>query len=148
MNTLKRVLRLRSIFEEISRTELAAEAQRARQLESAVDQKHLAIARHRRESFEGLGQADTDSWVLAEQAREVAEWQVQQIAPLAEQQSLRVAAARDVFMERRNERRQVETVIENRQAEIERMQGRREQQELDEWFAMCGRRDREAGRQR
>lgn len=140
MKTLQRVLRLRSIFEEISRTELAAEAERARRLETVADQNQAAAMRYRRESFEGVCRAETEEWLLAEAAREMTEWQMRQLEPLVEEQSARMASAMNLYFEKRNERRQVETLIENQQTDVARQQERREQQELDEWFAIRVRR--------
>ena len=135
MSSLARLLRLRSLLEDVSRAALQSEASRARQIETALQSHETGIAAARVAGFDALLAAETPLWLMAEATREVGRWQVKQLKPLLERQRQRVDAAEQAYFEKRRERRQVETVLHAQRQARELEQARREQQQMDEWHA-------------
>jgi hypothetical protein len=134
-------MRLRSLFEESSRMEVERRAALAARIDSAQQQERESIRDSRRRALNAIcengpaaGQAQqrTTEWSNAETAA----WREQQLRPLAQAAARRVAEGRDEFLERRKERRQVESVLNSEKARTAAEQERRSQRELDDWFGL------------
>ena len=145
---LARIFRLRRLLEEVSRVELekraqlAARIERARQAEreSALRSQHeafLTIATATERNIPGIAdQSAREQWMLADALRGIAERRERQLAPLAKAAARQVELGREEYLLRRKEKQQVETVLRD-QAALRRVeQERREQRNLDDWFAM------------
>lgn len=138
---LTRLLRLRSLLEESSRTDLERCAALAASIERAQQREHHISRESREQALDNICQggpaADqaekrTIEWTNTESAT----WREQQLQPLAVAAVRRVAERRAEFLERRKERRQVETIIDAEGARRRTEQERRAQRELDDWFGM------------
>lgn len=80
--------------------------------------------------------------------RDIAQWREKKLAAVAEVAAKQVEAGREAMFRLRRERQQVEAVIRNeaalRKIELER----RQQRDLDDWFAAIRDRQRRSARNR
>jgi flagellar export protein FliJ len=129
-----RLLRLRSLLEDVSRLELEVRLQELAQIETGVAHLEEDKKINRRRSFEGFGHAENASWVEAEALVEIATWQQEMLAGMHQKKTAEVEAAKAIFLERRKESRQAESVVEARATERAIQRNRREQRSLDDWF--------------
>ena len=139
---LARLLRLRSLLEEVSRVELETCLQELAQIERALVHSQDTGRVMRRRSFSGIDHAATaerlesealGAWVIREQ---------EILRQACQSKTSEVEVAKKVYLERRKESRQVSSVIEARAAADVIESGRREQRELDDWFGQQTRTDR------
>lgn len=72
----------------------------------------------------------TIAWTNVESAA----WRERQLQPLALAAAHRVGERRAEFLERRKERRQVETIVDAEDARLRTEHERRAQRKLDDWF--------------
>lgn len=150
--SLKRILRIRHLVEEQARLELERETQRLRQAQAA--RTHAAAqVHHQREQLAGSFVSGRETgtevsedirkekdWVLAEAALEFSSWNQMQLEQWCIQEAERVAPLAEQYQRRRQERLQVEKLVE-RQTEVERVvQDHRDQAEADAWFQIETRR--------
>lgn len=133
-SSLDRLFRLRSLLEDVSRLELELRLQELAQAEASLN--HLAESRriNRIKSFDGFTHAENATWLEAETLDELTAWQQGMLDGILEKRQNSVNAARADFLERRKELRQVENVIEQREAEKSIVRNRQEQRTLDDWF--------------
>ncbi len=138
---LQRLLRLRSLVEETSRMELESRAalaariqqRRARELETVRENRAYVIASISEDGEVGeQAERRGEGWSAAEGAAR----RERQLAPLSEAADRRVAEVRDEFIERRKERRQVESILDEAKERVRIEQERRAQRSLDDWFGM------------
>ena len=130
---LDRILRLRSLLEEISRIELEARLQEVTRIEGGLksmqqNHRHMQQLRH-----EAIVQAD-GNW---QEAHVMGEWlagEALSLEPVLEWKEAEAEVAKAFYLERRKEHRQIESVIEAEVALATIERSRREQQELDDWF--------------
>lgn len=135
---LDRLLRVRRLMEEISRAELAHRnaAQAALEAEAAKAELDARDAREQAHSALLTGNGESSVWRLhledgeRNQQRAVG-WRA--LALRAEDAAL---TARQAFLEDRKRRMQVEILLEERAATEAVEGGRREQQQVDDWFGM------------
>lgn len=136
---LKRILRLRSLLEDSSRNELEKRMRVFRTLDDLKRAELEAAARERQNAAERLlaeEQNGLQIWRQAHVVGRLAEQRATKLTPTVNAAEERVAASRGEYLERRKERRQVETILEAK-SEVARQQAdRREQARLDDWFAM------------
>ena len=132
---LRRLLRVRELEEEQSRLALEAASSELHKLQSALQH---AIGRGRR-GRELIG-SSAGSGNLADRLAGVEEIRtserfVEVLHPLIAKQEEVVAKRRQEFMDKRIERRQAETLIDQIKEREAVEQGRRDQQALDSWFS-------------
>jgi hypothetical protein len=156
MNSLTRILRLRALLEEVSRVKLENLAQQVARIERARERERDLASAGRREAFSliaetGVGIASRggrsgkpaqEERILAEVTVEIAAWRERQMEPLAKAAARRVEAASEEFFLRRKERRQLETLLQDRAALRRIERDRRDQRTLDDWFAATRDRNR------
>lgn len=139
---LARLLTIRRVLEESSRMELERCVALAARIERAQEREKLTMRQSLEEVLTTVvdesnllwEQTDrrTMGWLNAENA--AARWG--QLRTVAEATANQVVEARAAFLERRTERRQVESVLTSQQ-ELRRIeQERRTQRELDDWFSL------------
>lgn len=133
-NSLKRILRLRELAEEISRTRLQRELRQVAIVESQMSAWDREETESRKRACISLEVADHEGWLVAEAQKELARWRSGQLRPALQAFQLSAQESQRVFLERRVERRQVEKMIESREADAKEDALRREQARLDEWF--------------
>ncbi|WP_446742349.1 flagellar FliJ family protein [Silvibacterium acidisoli] len=139
---LDRILRLRTLLEDSGRTELERRAQLLRGLEATQRAELDSSAGERKRAFEsvaapGAGHEQAPStWREAHAAGGYAAQRAARLFPAIAAAEQRTAAAREAYLERRKEKRQVATVLEQKQAELQYERARREQAMLDDWFSM------------
>ncbi len=131
---LRRLLRVRALEEEQARLELEAAMGDLRRLEYA---RAAATERDRRgrrliEASAETGEA-ADRLAGIEETR-AAERFTQALMPRIAGREQDVASLREEYLERRVERRQAATLIEEDEARDGRDRDRRSQQALDDWF--------------
>jgi flagellar export protein FliJ len=134
-HSLQRLLRLRSLLEEVSRVELEARLQELRRMESthvSVQKEAASLGRRRfakiaegRRSDDWCEMQVLDAWLAKE--KETLEAVLYQKAREAEKM-------KSEYLERRKERGQVESVIETRVHKASLERSRNDQRLLDEWF--------------
>jgi hypothetical protein len=136
-NPLLRLLRLRGVLENASRMEVERRTALAARIDGAQMRQRETIRNSREQALRNISEDApeqarhrTAEWMNVESAA----WREQQLQPLAQAAQGRVAEAREEFLERRKERQQVESVLENQQARLKFEQERRTQRELDDWF--------------
>jgi flagellar export protein FliJ len=142
---LTRLLRLRSLLEDVSRVELEARLQELAQIERALVRSQDFSRAMRRRSFAGIAQAQSADCLEAEAVGEWVTSEEKIFEKASQSKTAEVNAAKAAYHERRKERHQVGSVIEAKAAAEAIEQGRREQQELDDWFNQQGRSGRGAG---
>jgi hypothetical protein len=131
---LRRLLHIRDLEEEQCRLALESATGSLHSLEHA-----LAVAGERGRSGRQLIGASAHSGELPdrlaglEEVKAAARYSVA-LAPKISDAELDVAALREEFLEKRVERRQAETLIEETEAQDAIEAGRRSQQNLDDWF--------------
>jgi flagellar biosynthesis chaperone FliJ len=133
-DALVRLLRLRSLLEDVSRLELEMCLHELAQIESGMDELAEGKRENRQHSFLGFSQSENSSWIEAEACIELAVWQEQVLAGVREKKEAEVDAAKAAFLERRKETCQVESVVDSRAAQQSIVRSRREQRALDDWF--------------
>jgi len=136
---LTRLLRLRSLLEESSRTELERRAALAARIDRAQQREQQTVRASRAQVVQTIGEDGpateqalqrTVEWSSAESAT----WHERQLQSLADAAARRLAEAREEFLERRKERRQVESVLDAERARLQSEQDRHAQRNLDDWF--------------
>ncbi|QNI34161.1 hypothetical protein H7849_09810 [Alloacidobacterium dinghuense] len=138
-SSLDRLLRLRSLLEDVSRVELEAQLQEMAQIERALSRAQTAGRAMRQQSFAGISEAQRTDWLVAQA---VSEWVTREqslFESARERKEVQVDAAKAVYLNRRKECRQVANVIDARAVEAAKEQVRREQSELDDWFGQRSR---------
>jgi hypothetical protein len=140
---LDRILRLRSLLEEISRMELEMRLQEMARLENGLE----TIERNRRSMrqmrHKSLVQGEA-SWL---DAQVMGEWLAVEsfaLESMREQKQTAADAAKATYLERRKEHGQIESVIEASASVVAMVRNRREQQELDDWFVQQKQKNRPA----
>jgi hypothetical protein len=136
---LTRLLRLRSLLEDVSRVELEARLQELAQIERAVVHSQDSARAMRQRSFACVAQHRNADRLEAEAVGEWVAWEKKIFEKASRSKTAEVDAAKATYLERRKERHQVGSVIEAEAAADAIEQGRREQQELDDWFNQHGR---------
>lgn len=130
---LHRVLRLRSLLEDLSQLELEQRGAEVRRLEAAAEQEQTKARAARRDGLQRLTAGQME-WMLDVADAEILAWKGARLRSLAESRRPEVETARAALLERRLERRQVEALL-TEAAEAEAMdEARREQQGVDDWF--------------
>lgn len=137
---LARLLSLRALLEESSRVSLESNAALAARIDCAQQRERESIRQSRKrvlsKTFEdGPSTEQALQRTVEWSSTDAATWRDQQLEPLAQATARRMADAREVFLERRKERRQVETILDAEYALLKAEQARRTQRELDDWFS-------------
>lgn len=130
---LRRILRLRSLLEEMSRLNLELRLRELAQLES----NFLHVKQERKNTVQSryeLIKQENSSWQEASLLEAWLEKEAHLLDSVRNQKLLAVDAAKVEYRERRKEYRQIENVIEVKTAVQAIESSRREQQELDDWF--------------
>jgi flagellar export protein FliJ len=133
-HSLYRLLRVRSLLEDVSRLELEAKLQELAQIESALTHSRETTREMRQRHFAGIATAQNSDRL---EAQVLSEWVARQQGAFERarhQKTADVNAAKEAYLERRKESRQVEGVIEAGEAAAAIELNRREQRELDDWF--------------
>jgi len=135
--SLKRVLRVRALQEELAWLELEAETARLREFEQSAAQADCEARSSRERWFamvegEHGGQVANLHRVAEDAAWAMAVWRRAQAEAQRPAQEARVARARAEFLAGRRARMQLKTLVET-EAATERLD-RRRQQEVDDWF--------------
>ncbi len=133
--SLRRLLRVRELEEEQRRLELESASAELNKLQGA-----LAGAIERGRTGRRLISASAGSGELSDRLAGLEEIRtgirfVEVLTPRIAEQEEQVAARRDEFMVKRIERRQAETLIEEKESRDAVEEGRRSQQGLDDWFS-------------
>lgn len=141
MASLNRLLTIRYMLEESSRMDLERRVALLARIEGAQRREKLAIHRSREQVLAAV--IDESDPVQERASRRVIEssnaekagarWK--HLRVMAEATENRVIEARLAFLERRTERRQVESVLESQQELRRTDRERRNQRELDDWFS-------------
>lgn len=134
---LERVLRIRALFEELSQLELETRTAELRQLESAAErQRRLSLAA-RLEAHQLLpaaGNAKAEAWLTGIADAELLAKKSNRLNAAAQKKKPVAEAAREVFLARRLERRQAETLVTAAAEAENKEQLRRDQKQVDDWF--------------
>ena len=160
--TLPRLLRLRSLLEEESKIKLEKLAQRTSIVERAREREEALASASRCEAFsllsesvgtqleEGGTSPDTvmDEWTTAVADGDIARRREQKLTVLAQMATRQVNAGREVMFQLRRERQQVETLVHSEAARRKLELERRQQRDLDDWFAAMRDRQRRSVRNR
>ena len=133
--TLKRLLRVRELEEEQRRLVLESASSALRRLENT-----LAVAQERGRQGSRLVTSSAGSGELSDRLAGMEEVKTSErfskaLTPRIQHQEAVVTECREEFMEKRIERRQAETLIEESQAQHDLEAGRRSQQAMDDWYS-------------
>jgi flagellar export protein FliJ len=135
-DTLGRLLRLRSLLEDVSRLELELRLQKLAQIEARLDHLGKNIKADRSRRFIGIMQSDSTLRAETEALIELATWQQEMLSGEHQKKTAEADAAKAEYLERRKELRQVESVVEARSARNAVARSRAEQRALDDWFSL------------
>ncbi len=130
---LRRVLKLRALLEERSRRELERRNAEVRRLDSVAEEERAQARAARGDALRRLTAGEAE-WRVEVSDAEVLAGRSAGLRALAESRRPGLEAARAEMLERRLERRQVETLVTEAAAEGARDEGRREQKRIDDWF--------------
>ena len=138
--TMRRLLRVREIAEELSQAALESATSDLRRLESA-----LAAARERERAGRRQVTASAATGELVDRIAGLEETRAARrhaaaLTPRIAETELAVTLRRGEFLARRMERRQVESLIWKSEEEAAIEAGRRAQREIDDWFLSQARR--------
>jgi len=132
---LNRVLRVRTILEDVSRLDYERKN---------ADLSHLKHAAAEQRQLERITRADVlrmlaegesaESWLLKIADAEIMRWKEERIEALAESRAAEVGEAREELQARRIEKRQLEALLSATARAEQREQARREQNRTDDWF--------------
>jgi len=132
---LKRLLRIRDLEEEQSEIALNSAMGELRRLEQALvvtgERKRLGRAMME----QGIRQGELFERVAGIEEQELATRMVRALEPRLAAQQNEVRLRREAYMEKRVERRQVETLLEEAAKREQMESDRRTQQGLDDWFS-------------
>ena len=138
-NPLLRLLRLRSLLEDASRMDVERRVALAARIDGAQERERKTIRGSREQVLRKISedaheqaQHRTAEWMNVESAI----WREQQLQQLAQAAQRRVVESREEFLERRKERQQVQSVLEQQRERLRVEQERRVQREIDDWFGM------------
>jgi hypothetical protein len=145
-HSLTRLLRLRALLEDVRRVELEARLQELAQIEGAKTRSKNIGGAMRQQAFLGIVQAQLAERVEAQAVGEWVEREQGIFENARAKKANEVSDAKMVYLERRKEKRQVESVIEARISARAIEQTRREQHALDDWFAQRSRSNRRSER--
>jgi hypothetical protein len=131
---LRRLLRIRILKEEQSRTALEAGMGELRALQAAQAASVFRDRQGRRlvETSAETGEL-LDRLAGLEEQQAAGRWQ-QSLVPRIQHAEQEIAGLREEYLARRVERRQVETLVEESEARTAADADRRSQQGLDDWF--------------
>ncbi|MBT9330293.1 hypothetical protein [Paracidobacterium acidisoli] len=136
---LTRVLRLRTLFEDVSRVEVEQRTQQLARIEESVAREQSILTeslRIRMASTEKSPEAASEERLLARADGDLAQWKKAKLDVLRERKTQEADRAREVWRVRRREQRQVAVVIEAGAAEAKVQEERRMQRSLDDWFQL------------
>jgi len=137
---LRRVLRLRRLLEEQTQQELERRSAEVRRLENAAGEQRTRARRARGEALRQLTSGGAD-WLVEVADAEILAWKSARLRSQAESRLPELEAARTALLERRVERRQVETLVTEAAAAGALDESRREQRRIDDWFQSRAARD-------
>jgi len=144
LRPLRRLFRVRELEEEQARLELELALSGVRRLEQALLAAAEEDCRGRRLVVESAGSGELpDRLAGLEESRAAGRWAAA-LKPRLEDRALEVDALRLEFLERRVERRQAGTLIEETEARDAIEAGRRSQKGLDDWHRTRQHRERSA----
>lgn len=139
--SLARLLRLRLLLEESSRTEVERRTAFAVRIESAQQREREGARDNWARALRLICETVADAEQVARQRTlewsnaEAALWRERQLQPLAQAAARRLAEGRDEFLVRRTERWQVESILDAVKMRARSEQERRTQRDLDDWFS-------------
>jgi flagellar export protein FliJ len=142
---LKRILRLRSLLEDSSRSELEKRMRVFQTLDDLRRGELEAAATERLTAAENLLRPNEASvqtlkaWQQADLVGTLATQRAAKLTPTVQAAEQLAAVGRGEYLERRKERRQVEIILEAKSEAARQQADRREQSRLDDWFAMRSR---------
>lgn len=149
-SSLARLLKVRRVLEESSRMEVERRVALGIRIQRSEEREEAILLQSRKNALatviEGSGsaQASEDRRVIEWANVESAMTRRQQLRAMADATETLVVEARAAFLERRRERRQLESVLDAEQA-IRRMEkDRRDQRDMDDWFSLKQARQRRA----
>lgn len=134
---LDQVLRIRELMENLARAALETKTHAVRQLENAAKRENSSALESRREAFTSAsdsGPIDQGAWRLGLADAEIFARRGERFRIAAEAQKPAVSEAREAMLERRRERKQVETLIAEARRIADEERERRQQQQTDDWF--------------
>lgn len=135
--TLRRLLHVRSLQEEQQRLALESSLVDLHELEHALSQ----VQERQRRSREHIAtSADPSDRVAAQVESECAARHAAALLPLIGAAQRKTSCLRDQFLQKRVERRQVETVISAIEVQDANAADRRDQQTIDDWYSGRGKR--------
>lgn len=139
--SLARILRLRSLLEDVSRTELEVRARELKRIEQACKRSEETGRAMRQRIFSNPAERQNGDWLEAQALTEWTAWETSLLEKVRQKKMVELDTARTAYRERRKESGQVRTVMEARMSVASIEQGRREQRELDDWFGLRKRHD-------
>jgi flagellar biosynthesis chaperone FliJ len=132
--SLRRTLEVRALEEELSQAALEEALSSLRLLEGALQAARERERSGRRHVTASAASADAADRIAGLEETRAASRRAAALKPrIAEMEDV-VAARRAEFLEKRMERRQVETLIRKTEAADAVVAGRRTQREIDDWF--------------
>lgn len=131
---LKRLLRIRDLEEEQCQIALEAATVELRRLESALVNTAERKRRGRRMIEESIRKNDVADRIAGLEEQEAADRLSHALSARILFMQDEVIKRREAYMEKRVERKQVETLLEESAAREKLEQERKQQQGLDEWF--------------
>ena len=138
---LRRVLRVRALLEELSKLELERQSGELHRLEKSAAGQRAGSRAARGDALRRLAAGEAE-WMLEIADAEILAWKSGRLRSQAESRRPEVEAARAEMLERRLERRQVETLVTEAASAEAVEENRREQKRIDDWFQRHGTREK------
>jgi flagellar export protein FliJ len=132
-HSLGRVLKLRALLEELSQLKLARQNTEVRQLETAAEALRTRARAAHGDRLRRLAEGDAE-WHVEVADEEILAGYRTRLRECAESRRPELEASRAELLERRLERRQVETLVTEAAASEATDEARREQKRIDDWF--------------
>jgi hypothetical protein len=134
LGTLKRLTALYAAVEEMHSTELQRMTAAVREAQQAIGVEQGVVRSARVDGRDALLIEDRESWVMAGNQQEAAEWQRRRLEQIRLEREQLKEAAREQYVASRLKREQIKRVFDDIAARMEIEEGRRLQAASDDRF--------------
>ncbi len=132
--SLRKILRLREIDEEVCRLKLASECERLSEIEAVLTAFQMEKQDARSIIFCEISNDLLEERVVAEGVSRISQLRIAKLKDWLIEQQARVAIQREQYVESKISRTQLARLLSDKQQELEADELRRQQSALDDWF--------------
>lgn len=132
--SLRKILRLRELDEEVCRLKLANECERLNGIEAALNLNRMEKQEACLIIFHGISTDLLEERVVAEGVSRISELRIERLKEQLNEQQSRVAARREQYLESSIKKTQLTRLLSDKEKALKEDELRRQQLALDDWF--------------